>query len=83
MIDIANLEAARPCQRVDRRIGAGDVESCRDFANWIDDLGSRTDLAAAAVAATSYAEHDGPDSAYVVTSEPGRYGGVVPVIGVG
>lgn len=59
------------------------LESCRDFANWTDELGSRTDLAAAAVAAMSYADQDEPESVYVVTSEPARYGCAVPVIGIG
>ncbi|GEM_PF-6408119 len=57
------------------------LESCRDFANWINDLGARVDLAAAAVAATGYLhDKDEPDGVYVVTAVPELYGGAVPVI---
>jgi hypothetical protein len=65
-------------------LGLLTLESCRDFANWIDDLGARVDLAAAALAATECADdEDDPDSVYVVTAEPDAYRDLAPVIGIG
>jgi hypothetical protein len=59
------------------------IESCRDFANWIDDLGGRMDLAAAAMAAVGYADEESePDSVYVISAVPDRYGDAVPVIAI-
>jgi hypothetical protein len=54
------------------------LESCREFADWVDDLGARVDLAAAAYTATEWA-----DDVYVVSSEPEAYGDLAPVIRIG
>lgn len=54
------------------------LESCQDFANWTEELDG-VDRAAAAMAATDYADDDEPDAVYVVTAG-GGYGEGVPVV---
>lgn len=57
------------------------LESCKDFANWIEELGARVDLASAAAAAIEHADDEGePDSVYVVTAVPDVYGDTAPVV---
>jgi len=54
------------------------LESCREFADWVDDLGARVDRAAAAYTATEWA-----DDIYVVSAEPEAYRDLAPVIAIG
>jgi hypothetical protein len=60
------------------------VDHCQVFADLVDDLGSRLDLAATAMAAADLAFAEGePGSVYVLTAVPELYHDTVPVVDIG